>query len=331
MVSLQKVRLVRESALVLALACGAAAQTATTNQQLDQGAQFRALGQYEQAKTVFTALLHETERLQPESRFLATVLDHLGRTEQGMGNYLDAEKNYNRALVILQRNAGSEATAAEVETHLAEVYQEQRRPLDAEPLLRHAIEVMRSQPKLDAVALAVTQTDLAVIRGMQGKHAEAERLLRQALTELETELGREHPFLAAVLCPLTGVLIVEKRFKEAVEPAERMWRLLQSSGTRIGAPDMASALDALGVVYARTGRTAEAESYAKRAITMAEGVYGPEHPRMASYLINYAFVLKHLHRKDEAKSLEQRAQVILAQSARDNPTQHTVSVNALRE
>ncbi len=295
--------------------------------QILDGQRLRGRGQYAEAEKIFTQLLKDAD---PGTRTAAVVMDHLALTYQGMGHYLDAEGMFAKSLVIWKKLDNAKLDEANVETHLAELYLEERKPADAEPLLMQAIDTLRAMPNPDKVALAVNMNVLAVVYAVQQKGDEGERLLREGLRLLEVELGPEHPMVVSSLTPLTGVLLAQHRYSDAVEPAERAWKILRSSAPHIGDPDLASALDALGLVYAHTGRITEAESVAKQAVDMAERVYGPQHPRTARYLKTYASILQQMNRKSEAKALVKRADGILAQSALDNPTQHTVRANSLR-
>jgi tetratricopeptide (TPR) repeat protein len=331
MVSLKKLRPVQGATLVLLLASGAAAQTATAVERLAEGEQLRAQGRYAEAHKVFAALLHEAGASQLCSSLMIQVLDNQGRTEHGLGNYVEAESLLKRALSACRKDASpDDREVNQVKIHLAEVYVEERRPDDADPLLRQAAASLRNGPVPDPVSLGITYNDLAVACAMRRNWTEAEALLRQALALLEGALGVNDPVLASTLNPLAALMLAQHRYAEAVAPAERAWKILQADAPHIADKDLAGSLDALGVVYWRNGRMREAEACAGQAAAMAEAIYGPDHPYVGYYLANYAAILKQLNRKTEAAKAAKRANAILAQSARDNPTQHTVSVNALR-
>jgi hypothetical protein len=58
---------------------------------------------------------------------------------------------------------------------------------------------------------------------------------------------------------------------------------------------------------------------------------GPAHFAVAGILSNYATVLRRLKRGGEAERLDQRAKLILKQSAETALLDHTVSVSDLRK
>jgi len=324
------VRYALGAALVAALAFGAAADTSSAATQLAEGRQLRAQGRYAEAREVVNAVLNDEQRVRPDSRFVAVILDELGMDENNLGNYRESEMAFNRSLAILHTSALDDPAATGARIHLAELYLSERRAADADPLLRRAAAGLQSSAQPDCKALAAAYDDLAVACVMQRKHQEAETLLRQAQALLEAELGPDHPMLANSLVPLAGLLLAEHRYSEAVVPAERAWHNLQSASAGVAEPDLATVLNVLSVVYFRAGHTAEAESYGRQCIARAEAVFGPQHPSLGLYLANYAAILKQMGRKSQAKGIQQRADAILAQNARDNSGGHTISVDAIR-
>ncbi len=57
----------------------------------------------------------------------------------------------------------------------------------------------------------------------------------------------------------------------------------------------------------------------QRALAIREGTLGPEHPKLATSLENYAALLRETERKDKAEEMEARAKAIRAKHAQENP------------
>lgn len=309
----------------LSLICAALgvvfAQSADEHKQLAEGRILRARGRYAEAENVFTALLRESEQQNRESVFVATVLDNLAQAEQDLGNSVAAERLLTRSLAIVRDPS--------VEGHLGEVYLEEGRAREAEPLFRHVLEARRNAPQPDPENTAVALCDLAMVYKYRGKFSQAEALLRQALAILEENFGPDHPMLSVALCPLGSALAREGKYREALSVTERTWRIL-GQDPRVAEPDRINTMSTLGMLYSLTGQFREAEFYGKEAVAKAEAIYGPDHSRLGWHLANYAMILKRMGRKDEAKAVEQRSTAILARSEQANPVRHTVNVNALR-
>jgi hypothetical protein len=111
-------------------------------------------------------------------------------------------------------------------------------------------------------------------------------------------------------------------------PAERAWQILRKSGDPIADSYLAGAASIVASVYFHVGRNAEAESYARSAVELGESAYGPGHPQVASYLANYAVILKRRDRK-EAKEVQERADAIRARSSSDSLAGYTVVADSL--
>jgi tetratricopeptide (TPR) repeat protein len=323
---------VRIWGLILAttITFGAAAQTASLAERLLQGQQMHANGRNAEARTIFLSLLRDTRNDPPDDRRDAIVLDSLGLSEMDSGKYAEAETAFNRALSTLHASGAGDSVLADLKTHLAELYVVERRPTDAEPLLRQALAIRRSEESPAPVTRSLTYNVLAMACTMQGKRQEAETLLRQALALLEAELGPNDPALTGSLFAYAGLLMSEHRFADAVAPAERAWQILHSNVPDVAAPYLAGASGVLSAVYLHMGRTVDAESFARQAVELAEAAFGRDQPQVGFYLAHYAAVLKRQNRKKEALEIQHRADAILAKRPAANLGGLTINVDALR-
>ena len=89
-------------------------------------------------------------------------------------------------------------------------------------------------------------------------------------------------------------------------------------------------LNNLAQIYSVEGRYGDAEKLYIRAITIWEQSIGPEHPDVTGCLLNYAAVLKKVHRNKEAGQLEAKARQAQALHDRDNPTAAIVDWHELQ-
>jgi tetratricopeptide (TPR) repeat protein len=211
-----------------------------------------------------------------------------------------------------------------VTKHLAELYLLERRPAEAEVLLRHVLSASSGNPE----AMAMAYSDLAVAAAMQQQRQKAETLLRQSLTLFEGQIA-DHPLLLGSLVPLAALLCTEHRYAEAVAVAERAREIVRTSPPSIAPADRAGVMDVLSRSYTGAGRLKDAELSAQKAVDIVETAYGPQHPWLANYLKQYAAVLKQEGQKKPARQIEQRADALVTGPAR-NVGGYTVSVNALR-
>jgi tetratricopeptide (TPR) repeat protein len=105
--------------------------------------------------------------------------------------------------------------------------------------------------------------------------------------------------------------------------------ILTGSANQASRPYIASAWSVLGAVYFHVGRIEEAEFCARNSVELGDASLGPEHPRMALYLTNYAVILKAAGRKNEAKAARKRADEILALNPTAGSGGYTVNVASL--
>jgi tetratricopeptide (TPR) repeat protein len=75
-------------------------------------------------------------------------------------------------------------------------------------------------------------------------------------------------------------------------------------------PEVAQALDNLGVVLRELGELPQARAHHKRALAIFEATYGPDHPDIATTLDNLGAVLRALGEPSKAQTYQQRAQTI---------------------
>ncbi|TMC24280.1 MAG: tetratricopeptide repeat protein, partial [Chloroflexi bacterium] len=94
------------------------------------------------------------------------------------------------------------------------------RYLEAEPLLRRALEIYEQQLGADHPDTAMSLNNLAMLYQTQGKYLEAEPLLRRALEIYEQQLGADHTDTARSLNNLAMLYQTQGKYLEA-EPLLR--------------------------------------------------------------------------------------------------------------
>lgn len=318
------------AALAAALVSTSAAQTDDFDKRLAEAQQLRAHDRFAEARKVHEALLRDVRKDPSQYRLEAIVLDGLALDERDRGDYAAAETAFNQGLATLHGNTADDPIRVSLETNLAELYIAELRAEDASPLLRQAAAALRSSSAPNPTALAITDEDLAVTCIMRRQFDEPEALLRQSQALIETAFGADSPRLASSLLTYAGLLTAERRYSDALIPAERAWQILRAASIPIPKSYLASALSILGTVYYHNGRLAEAESSSRQCVELAEESLGPEHPRLGLYLANYANILKRAGRRNEAKEAQKQADEILNRYPAPGSGGYTVNVAALR-
>lgn len=322
-------RCVWGTVMAAVLTGSADAQTADFAERLLKGQQLRAHDRFAEALTVYQDLLRDVRKEMPDHRFEALVLDNLALDEADSGDYAAAETAFNHGLAAVHAQPADDPILIALKTHLAELYIAEIRAEDAEPLLRQSVAALRGSTSPDHKPLAVANEDLAVVCIMRRKLDEPEALLRESQALIENQFGPNDSKLTSGLMTYAGLLTAQRRYGEAVAPAEHAWQILSTCTIHIPKPYLASALSVLSAVYYHVGRAVEAESYALKSVNMAQASLGPQHPRLGFYLANYAVILKTLGRKNEAKAMQKKADEILDQNPSSATRGYTVNVASL--
>ena len=154
---------------------------------------------------------------------------------------------------------------------------------------------------------------VGILFNTKAQYAEAEPLMRHALTIDEQSFGPDHPKVATDLNNLAHLLQDTNRLTEA-EPLMRRALLIDEQSFGPDHPKVAICLNNLAALLKDTTRLAEAEPLIRRALQIDEQSFGLDHPEVATDLNNLAQLLKATNRLAEAEPLMRRALQIDEQS-----------------
>lgn len=215
-----------------------------------------------------TANDYHPDRVMADYR-LAEVLFLKGRTT-------DASVLYERALTaqrVLYGNASSQV--ADTLDSLARVRLIQNDPDDAAKLTREAIEINLNARGPNNYMTGYLQTNLAQILARQGKYAEAEKNLRDALDLYARTLPADHQYVASSEYVLGEVLLATGRLPDAeamLTASMNRWKRTDASPWR-----SARSASALGETLYRQGRLPDAEKYLVQSYRELSASTGANH------------------------------------------------------
>ena len=211
--------------------------------------------------------------------------------------------------------------------------------------LKRGISVNRPQEEADAIAafksaiayretltdltlLATSLSYLGLLYELQGRYAEAEPILLQALDILQRQLGDDHPNVATSLSNLAGLYELQGRHAEA-EPL--LLQALDISQRQLGDdhPNVAQSLNNLAHLYQSQGRYAEAEPLYIQALDIWQRQLGDDHPDVAQNLNNLALLYQSQGRYAEAEPLHIQALDIWQRQLGDDHPNVATSLNNL--
>ena len=172
----------------------------------------------------------------------------------------------------------------------------------AEPLLRHALEVRQSTLGNKNKDTLQSMYQLAEVLTWEGKRDEAEKLCRQSLEGRRSVLGPEHRDTLISMNWLVWILFIEGKYAGA----EKLGRETFADTKRaLGSQDniTLSAMSRLGVVLSEEGKYPEAEGIVRQVLETRRQMLGPENPDTVAVTVNLGNVLMNEGKFAESEKL----------------------------
>jgi tetratricopeptide (TPR) repeat protein len=271
------------------------------------------------------ALLDRAASVASADAVLSSLAHERSRLLMHRGKLVEAEALLRSLLAAKDLGRTQDPSYSSILHTLAQILIIRGRYDEAEPLLRRSVGMDQAALDPGHPDRAPSLLVLARVLERLGQYEEAESLARQALSLWEESSQPDHPSLAFSLLDLAMVQINRGRYSEA----EGILRHSLSIGEASGDPVLiATILHALSGVLRAQGRAGEAEIVVRRSLTLAEVVFGPEHPETGMDLHELALTLDEQGRSAEAEPLLRRA-VVIAQNGKGEG--HPDHCNALRD
>jgi tetratricopeptide (TPR) repeat protein len=216
------------------------------------------------------------------------------------------EADTQRRLAVEEAETSAPSLLSWALNDYAQLLQDTNRLVEAEPLMRRALELDEKSFGPDHPNVAIDLNNLAQLLKATNRLADAEPLMRRALELDEKSFGPDHPNVAIRLNNLALLLQATNRLAEA-EPLMRRALELDEKSFGHDHPNVARDLNNLALLLQDTNRLAEAEPIMRRALELHQKSFGPDHPKVAIDLYNLAQLLKDTNRLAEAEPLMRRA------------------------
>ena len=174
----------------------------------------------------------------------------------------------------------------------------------ASQLLSRALSLRRDSG--DDVGVAESLLDLSSVHADDGKPAQAIKVLRGALDELQDKVGKRHPLAIDMLRSLCAL----KRNTDDLNGAERDCRASVALARDLHGPDHRASIDArrqLAALYVDLGRFGEAEMEFLDTYDWMRQRLDPNHPELARVYNSLAIVDWERGELDQAKRFQRQA------------------------
>lgn len=279
--------------LLAVAARGQDKQALELNQQITE---LLNAGKYQEAKPLAERALSEIENLASRPDLnqrahlteLAVANSNLGRIDQELGDYAEAEPLLRRAVDIRESMLGSDDPAiapATIEAliSLASLYLNTGDLNKAEPLLQRAQEVCNKFLGLEHELTALTLNELGVLYQRAGDYLRAEALYKHSLELREKLLGPAHPDTVFVLENLASIYQATGDYPTAISLVRRVLAAY-ARVNELNAINIADGMSALADLYLYNSDTEKALTLYERALEIREEELGPENSMTARSL-----------------------------------------------
>ena len=236
----------------------------------------------------------------------ASLLGRAGWYLYDRGQYGEAELLYRRAMIIFERQLGTDhpSTTSSM-NNLAVLYKNQGKHTQAELLYKQALAIDIKTYGAEHLGVATDLNNLASLYHTQGKYTEAEPLYQRALAICEQKLGVSHPSIASCLNNLAELYRAQGKYSEAKLLLKRALAIYEQE-LESGHPSIAMSLNNLASLHHAQGEHTEAELLYQRALVICEQELGASHPSTAMSLNNLASLYHAQGKYAEAEPLYQR-------------------------
>jgi serine/threonine-protein kinase len=284
----------------------------------DLGVLRQEAGDLNGAETALAEALDIRTRYFPgETRGIGVTGNNLAALHYRRGNYRDAVERGEVALAALRQAVGPDHQRAIIaQSNLVTFRMLLGDLARAETDLRDLLERQARIQGRDHLVTTRVMVLLANALHRQGKAAEAEPLLLEALAAQERTLGPTHGQVGVTLRTLSQVTATLGAFDRAIRHATRAVAVTRGAYGPFHV-ETAEALGALGMARERGGDPAGAEPNFREAVAVLDSVAGRRHPRTAQERYNLGRNLTMANRYAEALEVLRVAHEMNAPTGRE--------------
>ena len=242
------------------------------------------------------------------------------------GRLTESETLLQKILIVLKQRFDHTPVMATVLNNLMELYYEQGKYAQAEPLHQQCLAIREAALGKNHPDVANSLNNLAGLYVSQGKYAAAEPLFQRSLAIWEAILGKNHPDVANSLNNLASLYEAQGKYAQA-EPLYQRSLAIREKTLGQDHPDVANSLNNLAGLYYKLDKYAAAESLCQRSLAIREKTLGKDHPDVANSLNSLAMLYYEQGNYAAAEPLYQHSLGILEVTlGKDHP--HTKRVKA---
>ena len=264
--------------------------------------------------------------LSEEARIAVTLLAEM---QLKVGHLADANRSFHSALAILESHPNARNfDKALVLNGLAAVQHMLGNVAKAADLMRQAVGMFESDSTASRESFGGALSNLATTLRDVGNVPEAMKAAQRAVSILESCRNSDNFAISLVTL---GQVDLDSGDPAAAEAAYQRALKIVDSLSKEDTPTRALVFTHLGVLYGKTGRGPQAESYFSRAVGIYRRLFSPEHPVLLDSMTAYATFLRAAKRRAEARKLEAYVRDQREKYRQENPSvAYVVDASSLR-
>jgi tetratricopeptide (TPR) repeat protein/tRNA A-37 threonylcarbamoyl transferase component Bud32 len=272
-------------------------------------------GKYREAEPLYKQVIEEAR--QHKAGFLVDYKHvwnaNLATTYAGLGLYQEAEELLRESLENMRRDPKRTGVSG-YGFHLGEIYREQGKYEEAEPVLIEALDagkalIAGSQSQIGGYEakfysnMVRCMNELGQLYLAQGDDEKAEKWFEQGIDIGTRGLpGKDHPHMLRNVNELALIRIKQQRYDEAQTLLDRA---LAGRKLKLGEdhPETLETLNDLGLLYRAQKRYDQAEKFLTEALEARQAKLGPDHPHTLESIHELAVLYKEKGDYDKAEPL----------------------------
>ncbi len=229
----------------------------------------------------------------------ASALISLGYAENNCGRSQSAIGHLREALALSEEIKSPQLELLALRD-LGDTYAQLGNFVSAQLMLRRALAILETSP-VARVQYAATLVSLGLVYGAEKNYVQAEDLFVRALKMYDDKAA--DPRSAVALQNVAMIRVQQKRFSEAADFANRAYTAVKSAYGENSAP-AANALGTIAFVEEKEGDLQRSERDYSSALRILRDDRLVASNSMSGIMSGYGSVLRKLHRKREAKTIE---------------------------
>ena len=295
-------------------------------------------GNFGEAESLLSDIENQLKSSGPELQF--KFFQNTGNLYHAKGNLNEAEKQYQKALVLADASYGKKSNeyadillrqatlakdkgaynvseplfkqalelvdnnsvaAAAIYNNLAILLQQMGRLDEAEKQFELALSIYKNSNQGNNIDYVLTQENLATLYSLQGNSKKALQLLEETVTLNKQIFGTESPNYATSLHNYASLLQNEKRTQEA-KPIFEEALIIRRNSFGVNHPSYANTLHNLAVLAEDEKDYKLADDLLNQVIAIRSNLYDENHPSYTAALFSRAVLKQQMDEFDEAKS-----------------------------